>query len=227
VEDPRRNYEFLKEVALGEGVTLFGVADVRALRETFHADLQPVAADLLYGIALGKRLSNAVMDALVDGPTQLYLSHYRQVNWLLDRVALRLADLIEARGFRAVPIPASQLVDWESLRGHVCHRTVAYYAGHGWFGRNNLIVNPRYGARVRYATVLTNFPLAADEPSTQDCGDCWACVSVCPAGAIQTSARDFVRAACAEQTQAFSKARHLGQRICGLCIRACPGSQEG
>lgn len=224
--DPGENYEKLRALAWEQGLDLFGVAATGQVMEGLHADLMPVASRLPYAVSLAKRLSDAVMESLIDHPTLLYLSHYRQVNWLLDRASLHLTDAIQAQGYAAIPIPASQVVDWQAWRGHVCHRSVAYYAGLGWFGRNNLIVNPRFGSRIRLATLLTNLPLPVDGPLQQSCGQCRACVAVCPAGAIGESAREFQRARCAEQLQQFAQDHHLGQRICGLCLRACRGQES-
>jgi epoxyqueuosine reductase QueG len=224
--DPQHNYETLQALALEQGLDLFGVAETRNVAELLHDELAAVVDQLPYAISLAKRVSDAVMESLVDHPTLLYLNHYRQVNWLLDRVALRLTDTIQAQGFAAIPIAASQLVDWEALRAHVCHRSVAYYAGHGWFGRNNLLVNPRFGARIRLVTILTNLPLRVDVPLTDGCGECRACMSACPVGAIGESAREFQRDRCAENLKEFSSRYQLGQRICGLCIRACRGRES-
>jgi len=217
----------LRSLAWEQGVDLFGVAATAPVMAELHSDLTPVASRLPYAVSLAKRLSDAVLESLVDHPTLLYLSHYRQVNWLLDRAALRLTDAIQAQGYAAVPIPASQVVDWQAWRGHVCHRSVAYYAGLGWFGRNNLLVNPRFGSRIRLVTLLTNLPLPVGSPLEGDCGGCRACVSVCPAGAIGESAREFQRSRCAEQLQQFAQQFRLGQRICGLCLRACRGRESG
>lgn len=224
--DADENYERLSSLAREQGLDLVGVAATQRVAAGLHSDLAPVAPQLPYAVSLAKRLADAVLDSLADHPTLLYLSHYRQVNWLLDRAALRLTDAIQAQGYAAVPIPASQVVDWQAWRGHVCHRSVAYYAGLGWFGRNNLLVNPRFGSRIRLVTLLTNLPLPVGSPLEGSCGECRACLAACPAGAIGESAREFQRARCAEQLQQFAQQFHLGQRICGLCLRACRGQES-
>ncbi|MFQ6091772.1 MAG: hypothetical protein ACE5OR_03665 [bacterium] len=143
-----RSYSLLRGFCLNEGIALFGVADVRKIRQTFR--LPGIKEEFDYAISLGLRLSEAVLDEIEDGPTLLYAWHYRQANILLDRVAFRLSGLIQERGHRAIPIAASQLIDWRQQVGHLSHKHIGVLAGHGWIGRNNLLVHPEYGSEVRY-----------------------------------------------------------------------------
>ena len=99
-----------------------------------------------------------------DHPTALYLHHYRQANYILDQIAFRVAALIQRSGGQALPIAASQIVDWEHQRGHLSHKALAHAAGLGWLGRNNLLVHPQFGARVRLVSILTDLPLQVDRP---------------------------------------------------------------
>jgi epoxyqueuosine reductase QueG len=122
-----------------------------------------------------------------------------------------------------MPIPASQIVDWKTQRGHLSHKHVARAAGLGWIGRNNLLVNEKYGSRIRLVTILTNLPLISDTPSLKDCGTCRRCLSVCPAGAIAEQQEDFDHLRCYEQLKAFTKTLHFSHHICGVCVKACRG----
>ena len=122
-----------------------------------------------------------------------------------------------------MPIPASQLVDWKNQRGHLSHKHVARAAGLGWIGRNNLLVNEKFGSRVRLATILTDLPLVIDSPSLRNCGSCQACLSVCPAGAISDQQEDFNHLRCYEQLRTFAKTLHISHNICGICVKACQG----
>ncbi|MCK7514949.1 MAG: hypothetical protein MZV70_70390 [Desulfobacterales bacterium] len=155
----------LREFALGLGFDLFGVADVRGIRGEFL--LEPETRDKFgLAVSLGKRLSDAVLEDIRDHPTSIYFHHYRQANGFLDRGALLVADDIQKRGFAALPIAASQIVDWDNQKAHLSHKHVGRAAGLGWFGRNNLLVNPGLGSRFRLVTVLTDMPLEPDAPST-------------------------------------------------------------
>jgi len=176
---------------------------------------------LAYAVCIGCRLSDYIIDSLVDGPSRLYAYHYRVVNRELDAMALRVANAIQRMGYEACPIPSSQVIDWDRNVGHASHRWAAYHAGLGWYGRNNLIVSPQYGARVRYVTVFTDMPLPTGESLTQDCGDCRACIEVCPARAISERREDFDLAKCLEQLRFYRNNWNIGHHICGLCIKAC------
>jgi epoxyqueuosine reductase len=217
-------YSQLKDFCCSEGIALFGVADVREIRNTFR--LPDIREQLDLGISLGVRLSEAVLDEIEDGPTLLYAWHYRQANILLDRIAFRLAGLIQERGHQALPIAASQLIDWRQQLGHLSHKHVGVLAGHGWIGRNNLLVNPQYGSTLRYVTVLTDMSLPTGQPLDFGCGSCRACLSVCPAHALGERPEDYDFEGCFKQLTEFRNKRNIGHHICGLCVKACRGKRR-
>jgi len=65
------------------------------------------------------------------------------------------------------------------------HKRMAQLAGFGNFGKNSLIINPKYGPWFRLEALLTDAVLAPDEPFTDDlCGDCEECIKACPVGAL-------------------------------------------
>ncbi len=175
---------------------------------------------------LGIRLSSEVLDTIAGAPNWTYYHHYRTVNFALDQAALLAAAECRRLGARALPVPASQVLDWERLLGHLSHREIGALAGVGWRGRNNLLVHPLYGSQVRYATVLTDLPLLArgvDSAGEAGCGDCRACVAACPAGAIQFDPLAFDLDRCTAQVRRFSQSEKLNVLICGICVRSCRG----
>jgi len=214
------DYRELQAFALGLGFDLFGVANVAGMRGDFL--LEPATRDRFrLAVSLGKGLSDAVLEDIRDHPTAIYFHHYRQTNNFLDRGALLVADNIQKRGFGSLPIAASQIVDWEGQRAHVSHKHVGRAAGLGWFGRNNLLVNPELGSRFRLVTVLTDMPLPPDAPLERDCGRCHACAAACPAGAIKETREAFDHKACYETLKDFRKKGYTSQFICGICVRDC------
>jgi len=220
--DKAADYQTLKAKALELGFDLFGAASVTELRADFL--IEPTTRDRFpLAISLGKRLNDPVLDDIDDHPTPLYFHHYRQTNAFLDRGALILADHIQKMGFAALPIAASQIIDWEGQRAHVSHKHVGRAAGLGWFGRNNLLVNPELGSRFRLVTVLTDASLEPDKPLDDGCASCRACVLTCPAGAIKESRDDFDHKACFEKLREFQRLRLVSQFICGVCVKACKG----
>lgn len=196
----------IKSFVLDHGFSLFGVADITGIKDEFNI-IKESLAGLDRGISLGKRLLDIIIEDIKDKPTALYFHYYRQLNFFLDRKALLVASLIQELGFRAFSIPASQIIDWEKQNSHVSHKKVGNLAGLGWIGRNNLLVNQKFGARFRIVTVLTDMPLKPDEPVEFGCGDCRECISVCPAQAIKEKREDFDHMACFEKLKEFRKSR--------------------
>ncbi|MFQ6066218.1 MAG: 4Fe-4S double cluster binding domain-containing protein [bacterium] len=220
------NYYRLKDYSVGLGASLFGVARLKSLKHDLIF-LSPDTVDSLpYGISLAVRLSDKVIEDLEDRPTRLYLHHYRQVNYFLDQLALKISFFVQEEGWQALPIPASQVLDWEKQKGHLSHKKVAQEAGLGWRGRSNLLVSPKYGARIRLVTILTDFPLQCDQPQEGSCGSCERCLSACPAQAIKENQKDFDPGACFEQLRYFRKRDNVAHYICGLCVKACRGRPE-
>jgi epoxyqueuosine reductase len=215
------NREALEELCRSRGAAGFGVCRLSDIKTDDFLLPEKTTRDLPLAISLALHLSPAVLGTLEDHPNQLYEHHYRQVNFALDRLALDLATLIQSLGSQALPIAASQLVDWQNQRGHLSHKRVAVGAGLGWLGRNNLLVTPRFGAQVRLVTILTDLELESDHPIENSCASCRACIAACPAKAIGDTAAEFKHLDCFAQLKEFQSKRYVGQYICGLCVRAC------
>ncbi len=68
--------------------------------------------------------------------------------------------------------------------GRMVDRAVAQRAGLGWYGKNTTILTKGWGSWVFLAEIVTNLPLAADEPVKTNCGSCEICLHACPTGAL-------------------------------------------
>lgn len=224
--DLKLNLSVIKNMADEAGIDLLGVADISNGKEHFHQLPISLLEKLPFAIVIGMGLSHAVLESLIDEPNLVYLHHYRQVNGHLDQAALKISQEITRLGYLSVPIAASQLVDWEKQLGHVSHKELARLAGLGWRGRNNLLVTRQWGAQVRLASILTDFPLEPAAPLSRDCGDCFQCVVSCPVKAIKKDLKDFDSAACYNQLKEFKKKTGIGHHICGLCVKACQKPSE-
>ncbi len=221
---PDNTRQTLAHFCISRGAVSFGVARLADVRTDDFLLPAPTLRDLPTAISIALRLAPAVLGTLEDHPNQLYEHHYRQVNFALDRLALDLATLIQGFGAQALPVAASQLVDWQNQRGHLSHKRIAAAAGLGWLGRNNLLVTPRVGAQVRLVTVLTDLGLEPDRPLENGCGSCRACIAACPAKAIGENPAEFKHHDCFAMLKEFQSKRYVSQYICGLCVRACSGS---
>lgn len=214
------NYQELKALADGLGIALFGVADLDPIRRTFHESIQAAAKTMRYGISMGYILSDAIIADIRDHPTLAYKQHYKSVNYLLDQAALRVTTFIQDKGRHALPVGASQVVDWEQQKGHLSHKVVGCEAGIGFIGRSGLLVSPEFGARFRLVTVLTDLPLRIDIPLQATCGECVRCIAACPAGAVHLEGYEMTK--CLACLKEFAKAPGIGVYICGVCVKACP-----
>jgi len=220
---PKENTEKIKTLCQQWGGSLFGVADLRTLKKEEILLPSSLMDKFSCGISVGFHLSDAILEEIQNQPTPLYFHHYQRVNILLDTIGLIVTSAIQDFGYQAMPIPTSQLVDWKNQKGHLSHKHMASAAGLGWIGRNNLLVNEKFGSRIRLVTILTDFPLVVSSPSIKDCGACLDCLSVCPTGAIKVRQEEFDHLRCYEQLRTFAKTLHFSHNICGVCVKACRG----
>jgi epoxyqueuosine reductase QueG len=218
----------LQHQATEGGADFFGIADLEPVRTQLEHGWPLRFTGLRFGIAIGIRLNDWILDQLSVTPdsaiAKIYWHEcYEVINARLDAMSARLAGVIQARGFAAVPAPATVKADAEGLLGLFSHKAVARLAGLGWIGRSCLLVTPQSGPRARWASVLTDAPLTPTGTPLEDaCGDCQVCVDACPAQAFNGQAfrvdepverRFDVRACQAYQKQTL---------VCGLCLACCP-----
>jgi epoxyqueuosine reductase len=223
--------EEVKQHALDCGADVVGIADL-GLLSGISTDPPDLLEGYTRGVSMAVRLADGVIDPIDDAPTPLYQQHYLRVNAFLDEIALCVARHLEAKGGRALPIPASQLLDKVSWQSYISHKAVAIAAGIGWQGKSLLVVNPEHGPRIRLVTVLTDLSLTPDKPVSNRCGKCSSCAKACPAQAIRNvsttwhySDRDealFFERCVVKVTQEFPKLPFIDNPVCGVCIRACP-----
>jgi epoxyqueuosine reductase QueG len=222
--DKNKNYLHLKKFCHDLGVDLFGVADINKVKKDFI-----ISQDLLgkfdKAVCLGLRLSKSVLGEIKDAPTRLYFHHYRTANAILDQIAFKSGSFIEKKGFLALPIPASQIIDWQNQKAHLSHKLLGNLAGLGWIGRNNLLVSKNLGSQFRIVTILTDMPLKMDKPLKESCASCRLCIEACPTSAIKDNPSDFDHLKCFEQLKEFQKKRLVDQYICGVCVNVCRGKK--
>ncbi|MDD4894607.1 MAG: 4Fe-4S binding protein [Candidatus Omnitrophica bacterium] len=223
--DKNKSYLALKKFCLNLGIDLFGVADISEIKNNFSLSRETLKK-LDKAVCLGMRLSSSVLEEIAEAPTRLYFHHYRTANVFLDQAAIRIANFIQDKGYSALPVPASQILDWQNQRAHLSHKELAISAGLGWIGRNNLLVNKRLGSQLRLVSILTDMPLKLDKKTKEDCGFCKLCVKACPAGAIKDNSSDFDHIKCFEKLKEFQKMRLVDQYVCGVCVNACGGKKK-
>jgi epoxyqueuosine reductase len=60
----------------------------------------------------------------------------------------------------------------------------AVRSGIGWLGKNTNVISREIGSWFFIANVITNIEFEYNEPITDFCGSCTACIDACPTGAI-------------------------------------------
>ncbi len=225
-------FDTLRSVLAEAGASLVGCADLTDLPDWTRSGL-PV------GVSIGLALDPSAVAQVPEKATMAYYNTYQKANQRLDELALLAADQLTRLGFQAVALTMrlvseqreSQAADRPSGRAWLPHKTVATRAGLGWMGKNNLLITPQFGSAIRFATVLTDAPLPANnEPAPCRCGDCRICVDACPGNAIKNTTwtlktdRDdlFDPEACRVAIEKRGQALGIKNGACGVCIAVCP-----
>ena len=66
----------------------------------------------------------------------------------------------------------------------VMEEALAEKSGIGWRGKHTLLLNREAGSMFFLGELFTDLPLPVDQPTTSNCGQCRACIDVCPTQAI-------------------------------------------
>lgn len=63
-------------------------------------------------------------------------------------------------------------------------KPIAQRSGIGYYGKNSLIINERFGSWVVLGEIVVDMEIDPDPPHRGDCGDCTICMEMCPTHAI-------------------------------------------
>ena len=216
----------LKETAQAKEACMVGFADISCLE-------LPITEKFPFAICFAIRHDDEVVNLLPNDEL------WNEMSSILTEKAKviyqDLQKLLNSWGYQCNRIPSTTRIDELPIPGEeLPQKTIATLAGLGWIGKSSLLITPEYGPRVRLGALLTDMPLVTGTPVTQSrCGDCTACVDVCPAGAIkgniwfQTTPRNEILDVSWCYNHLWSKRMSLGRRqLCGLCLKVCPIRQN-
>lgn len=225
----------IRGLAMELGVDFYGVADLRPARDEILRQGGEDVAGYPRAVSIGIRLFDGIVDTLPSrelhrAVTVNYLHHcYDVVSARLDEIASRLGGVLQAEGFRALPLPCKEHYDSERMYAQFSHKLAARLAGLGWIGKSCLLVTPEVGPRARWNSVLTDAPLLTTGTLLRErCGECAECVDICPQGAFtgrpfmegETREARFDVVACERY---FTEREKNGERAaCGMCVYVCP-----
>lgn len=224
----------VKRVALALGAGMVGITgfDERWQYEQKFSDMseteRPVEVDastpnvIVIALPMDYEMIRTVPSALSGAATGLGYSHDALVS-------LSLAQYILNLGYKAVA----------SMNDSALAIPYAIKAGLGEYGRNGLLITPKFGPRVRLAKIYTDMPLEWDEPQSLGvrsfCDQCQRCADACPVKAIPAGKPSFnihnesniigVEKWTVDGEKCFSFWAAQNTE-CSICIRVCPYNKD-
>lgn len=118
--------------------------------------------------------------ARLEDPAQAFISRYalgrdyhKVLRGRLARLARRIEQAIGPFGHRVFVDSAP-----------VLERALAEKAGLGWIGKHTNLIHRDAGSWFFLGELYTDLPLPVDRPVTNHCGQCTACLAICPTQAI-------------------------------------------
>ena len=216
---------WLSEWMQARGLSLWGVADLRGF-PTPEVDGRRLPCGISFAIPVDAQ----IMAGIRNGPTYEYADEYVRLNQRINELSAALASEIELRGFAALPLAASQRVDFVNIKGAFPQKTAATRAGLGWIGRHCQVITRQFGPWVRLGTVFTDMELPCATPlETGSCGSCVRCLEVCPAKALKGNAwhaglprEEMLDAQACDRWKKEHYREFEDGHICGICTANCP-----
>lgn len=161
-----------------------------------------------------------------DEPDQAVVAIYargRDYHKVLRQRLQSLADVIEKK---IGPFGYRVFVD----SGPVMEVELANKSGLGWRGKHTLLLNREAGSMFFLGEILVDVPFPVDEPITSHCGECSACINICPTQAItapyQLDARRCISYLTIEHQGSIPQELRplMGNRVygCDDCQLVCP-----
>lgn len=106
-------------------------------------------------------------------------------------------------------------------------RLASYLANIGFLGKNQFLINKKYGSYLFLATILIDQEISKNENILDDCGDCKICLDACPTSALDYG---FDASLClsgiSQEKKEFSESEigYFNKMVygCDVCQKVCP-----
>ncbi|WP_293444913.1 reductive dehalogenase domain-containing protein [Planktotalea sp.] len=233
INDPARMSREIKRIAAFFGADLCAVTelDERWLYSSRvdTRDMSDAPNDLPPGIThvivLGHQMDEDLVatypSALAGAATGREYSHEAAI-------VMQLAAYIRNLGYEAVA----------SMNDTGLVIPYALKAGLGEYARNQMVITPEFGPRLRFSKIFTTLPLEADTPKklgvAEFCNICTKCADACPVKALpfgapnistQTSSIKGVRKWTSNAEKCFGFWAKMSTD-CAICMRVCPFNRD-
>lgn len=239
IEDFVAKYQDKTDISTGWGLPLvrFAAADDPLFEElkiavvSSHAvprDLLPNAQTVIsFFLPFSKSVGASNIKEQLSSPE--WAVSYIETNELIKQLSLHITRFFEDSGEKVVTIPPTHNWIEDKLVSNWSHRHIAFIAGLGRFGLNNMLITDK-GCSGRIGSLITSAVIEADSrPETEAClhkfdSTCKKCVRKCVNDALFEDS--FDRFKCYAQLLTNVEAyKDLGYAdVCGKCLAAVPCS---
>lgn len=233
VEDPAAMSREIKRIATFFGADLCGITrldprwqyasrvDTRDMSAEENALPPAVTHVIVLGHEMDEGLVSTYPSALAGAATGREYSHEASI-------VMQLAAYIRNLGYEAVA----------SMNDTGLVIPYALQAGLGEYARNQLVITPQFGPRLRFSKIYTSLPLQHDTARKVGvaafCDICTKCADACPVKALpygppavstQASAIKGVRKWTSDAKKCFGFWTQLASD-CAICMRVCPFNRD-
>jgi epoxyqueuosine reductase QueG len=152
---------------------------------------------------------------------------YVETNQLIKQLSQHMAEVFAEGGEEVVAIPATHNWIEDKLVSNWSHRHVAYIAGLGKFGLNNMLITDK-GCSGRIGSLITSAVIEPDKRNDAEAclfkfdGSCKRCVKKCVNESLFEDSFDRFRCY-AQLLENVKEHKNVGYAdVCGKCLAAVP-----
>lgn len=241
--------EYEKHTVTKWGDPLTGFADAAKVRELSrrispdHGKPEDAVGEatviLAYFIPFQKEM--AYTNVKTGPASPQWARSYEETNAMFDVLNAYLIQELKKKGVKAAVSPEAAFFDREKLTSNWSHRHIAWLAGLGSFGLNNMLIT-KAGCCGRISTLVTDLSVTPDEPMEEEMcfykknGTCGLCADRCPSGALTRDGYDRQKCyqVCLENARLYrefgssyvadnsGENLETGSEVCGKCIAGMP-----